>query len=72
MCVGPRDVIPTSDGPTDLRGGSFPHLQRRLLTVPRCVGGADQIGGVLQGPLGEAGVQNTAGGGHRHGAETLL
>lgn len=41
----------TGDGPADLGGRRFPHLQRGLLTVPCCVWRADQIGCVLQRTL---------------------
>jgi len=41
----------TGDGSPDLGGRGLPHLQRRLLAVPRCVRRADQVGGVFQGAL---------------------
>lgn len=44
-----EDCSPTSDGPAHFPGCFFTSLNRSLLTVPRCVRGTDQVGGVLQG-----------------------
>lgn len=44
----------TCDGSADLSGGRFSHFQGRLLTVPGSVGGADQVGCILQRALGKA------------------
>lgn len=48
-----EDRALTEEGSADLSGGGLPHLKRGLLTVPGCVWGADQIGGILQWPLCE-------------------
>lgn len=45
---------PTCDGSPDLPGRLLAHLDGRLLTIPGRVGGADQVGGILQGALAEA------------------
>lgn len=44
----------TCDGSPDFPGCLLPHLDGRLLAVPGRVGGADQVGCILQGALAEA------------------
>lgn len=45
---------PTCDGPADLAGCLLAHLNGGLLTVPRSVGSADEVGRILQWTLAKA------------------
>lgn len=46
---------PTCDGSADLPCRLLSHLNGRLLAVPCSMGGADEVGCILQGALAKAG-----------------